>query len=126
MFLHFEMDFNRSVLHLVGAALSFIKCIWVFYICFLDWDDIPSSSALEEISEEEAVQIIAEPLLPLRSSTLQDYVDHSETLAKLVNLGMCDFVYVVCLCLELWRFYNLCFDLTGCLVNLKIGTVTNG
>ncbi|XP_072708244.1 transcription termination factor 3, mitochondrial isoform X1 [Ciconia boyciana] len=53
-----------------------------------DWDDIPPSSALEEISEEAAVQIIAEPLLPLQSSTLRDYVDHSETLAKLVHLGV--------------------------------------
>ncbi|XP_009948073.1 PREDICTED: transcription termination factor 3, mitochondrial [Leptosomus discolor] len=53
-----------------------------------DWDDIPPSFALEEISEEEAVQIIAEPLLPLQSSTLRDYVDHSETLAKLVHLGV--------------------------------------
>ncbi|KAM6318644.1 transcription termination factor 3, mitochondrial [Aegotheles albertisi] len=53
-----------------------------------DWDDIPPSSALEEISEEEAVQIIAEPLLPLQSSTLRDYVDHSETLTKLVHLGV--------------------------------------
>ncbi|XP_064010799.1 transcription termination factor 3, mitochondrial isoform X3 [Pogoniulus pusillus] len=53
-----------------------------------DWDDIPPSSALQEISEEEAVQIIAEPLLPLQSSTLRDYVDHSETLAKLIHLGV--------------------------------------
>ncbi|XP_074941554.1 transcription termination factor 3, mitochondrial isoform X2 [Phalacrocorax aristotelis] len=57
-------------------------------ILYEDWDDIPPSSALEEISEEEAVQIIAEPLLPLQSSTLRDYVDHSETLAKLVHLGV--------------------------------------
>ncbi|NXX69661.1 MTEF3 factor, partial [Spizella passerina] len=55
---------------------------------FSDWDDIPPSSALEVISEEEAVQIIAEPLLPIRSSTLRDYVDHSETLTKLVHLGV--------------------------------------
>ncbi|XP_063183303.1 transcription termination factor 3, mitochondrial isoform X1 [Chroicocephalus ridibundus] len=53
-----------------------------------DWDDVPPLSALEEISEEEAVQIVAEPLLPLHSSTLRDYVDHSETLAKLVHLGV--------------------------------------
>ncbi|XP_032911948.1 transcription termination factor 3, mitochondrial isoform X2 [Catharus ustulatus] len=53
-----------------------------------DWDDIPPSSALEVISEEEAVQIIAEPLVPLQSSTLRDYVDHSETLEKLVHLGV--------------------------------------
>ncbi|NXD06653.1 MTEF3 factor, partial [Nothocercus nigrocapillus] len=55
-----------------------------------DWDDIPPSSALEEISEEEAVKIIAEPLLPFQSSTLRDYVDHSETLTKLVHLGIFD------------------------------------
>ncbi|NWI06597.1 MTEF3 factor, partial [Tichodroma muraria] len=53
-----------------------------------DWDDIPPSSALEVISEEEAVQIVAEPLLPIQSSTLRDYVDHSETLAKLIHLGV--------------------------------------
>ncbi|XP_032775704.1 transcription termination factor 3, mitochondrial isoform X4 [Strigops habroptila] len=57
-------------------------------ILYEDWDDVPPSSALEEISEEEAVQIIAEPLLPLQSSTFRDYVDHSETLAKLVHLGV--------------------------------------
>lgn len=72
--------------------MSFTKCIWVSCICFLDWDDVPPSCALEEISEEEAVQIIAEPILPLQSSTLRDYVDHSETLAKLVHLGMCVWV----------------------------------
>ncbi|XP_030300439.1 transcription termination factor 3, mitochondrial isoform X2 [Calypte anna] len=57
-------------------------------VLYEDWDDIPPSSALAQISEEEAVQIIAEPLLPLQSSTLRDYVDHSETLAKLVHLGV--------------------------------------
>lgn len=102
------------------------KCIWVFYIYFSDWDDIRPSSALEVISEEEAVQIIAEPLLPIQSSTLRDYVDHSETLAKLVHLGMCDVVCVVSLCQKLCRSCNLCFALTGYLVNLKMGTVTNG
>lgn len=106
--------------------MSFTKGIWVFCICFSDWDDIPPSSALEVISEEEAVQIIAEPLLPIQSSTLRDYVDHSETLAKLVHLGMCDFVCVLCLWQELCRSCNLCFALTDYLVNLKMGTVTNG
>lgn len=110
----------------MGAALFFTKCIWVFHICFLDWDDIPPSSALEVISEEEAVQIIAEPLVPLQSSTLRDYVDHSETLEKLVHLGMCDFFCVVCLWQELRRSCNLCFALTGYPVNLKMETVTNG
>uniref|UniRef100_A0A8C8RWZ9 Transcription termination factor 3, mitochondrial n=1 Tax=Pelusios castaneus TaxID=367368 RepID=A0A8C8RWZ9_9SAUR len=53
-----------------------------------DWDDTRPLSALEEISEEEAVQIVAEPLLPLSSFTLEDYVDRSETLSKLVLLGV--------------------------------------
>ncbi|NXN92599.1 MTEF3 factor, partial [Rhinopomastus cyanomelas] len=53
-----------------------------------DWDDIPPSSALEEISEEEAVQIIAEQIPPFQSSTLRDYVDHSDTLTRLVHLGV--------------------------------------
>ncbi|XP_053876495.1 transcription termination factor 3, mitochondrial [Malaclemys terrapin pileata] len=52
------------------------------------WEDTPPSSALEEISEEEAVQIVAEPPLPLGSFTLRDYVDRSETLSKLVLLGV--------------------------------------
>lgn len=71
--------------------MSFTKCTLIFCIYFLDWDDVPPSSALEEISEEEAVKIIADPLLPPQSSTLRDYVDHSETLTKLVHLGVCDF-----------------------------------
>uniref|UniRef100_K7GDZ4 Mitochondrial transcription termination factor 3 n=1 Tax=Pelodiscus sinensis TaxID=13735 RepID=K7GDZ4_PELSI len=53
-----------------------------------DWDDTLPSSALDEISEEEAVQIVAEPPLPLSSFTLRDYVDRSETLSKLVLLGV--------------------------------------
>ncbi|KGL73192.1 hypothetical protein N309_14694 [Tinamus guttatus] len=57
-------------------------------VLYEDWDDIQPSSALEEISEEEAVKITAKPLLPFQSSTLRDYVDHSETLTKLVHLGV--------------------------------------
>ncbi|XP_019406361.1 PREDICTED: transcription termination factor 3, mitochondrial isoform X2 [Crocodylus porosus] len=53
-----------------------------------DWDSVLPLSALEEISEEEAVQIVAEPLLPFESFTLRDYVDRSETLTKLVHLGV--------------------------------------
>ncbi|XP_015265349.1 PREDICTED: transcription termination factor 3, mitochondrial [Gekko japonicus] len=52
------------------------------------WEESLPSSALEEISEDEAVQIVAEPPVPLESFTLQDYVDHSETLQKLVLLGV--------------------------------------
>lgn len=51
-------------------------------------DDLPSLSPLQPVSEEEAIQIEAHPLLPLSSFTLRDYVDHSETLQKLVQLGV--------------------------------------
>ncbi|XP_036120256.1 transcription termination factor 3, mitochondrial isoform X2 [Molossus molossus] len=51
-------------------------------------DDVPPLSPLQPISEEEAVQIIADPPLPPVSFTLRDYVDHSETLQKLVLLGV--------------------------------------
>ncbi|XP_036731419.2 transcription termination factor 3, mitochondrial isoform X3 [Manis pentadactyla] len=51
-------------------------------------DDLPPLSPLQPISEEEAVQIVADPLLPPASFTLRDYVDHSENLQKLVLLGV--------------------------------------
>uniref|UniRef100_A0ACB8FEV7 Transcription termination factor 3, mitochondrial n=1 Tax=Sphaerodactylus townsendi TaxID=933632 RepID=A0ACB8FEV7_9SAUR len=52
------------------------------------WEAPSPPSALEEISEDEAVRIVSEPPLPFESFTLQDYVDHSETLQKLVLLGV--------------------------------------
>ncbi|XP_060133679.1 transcription termination factor 3, mitochondrial isoform X1 [Zootoca vivipara] len=45
-------------------------------------------SPFEKVSEDEALQIRAEPPLPFESFSLQDYVDHSETLQKLVLLGV--------------------------------------
>lgn len=56
-------------------------------IGFKELDSVPPLSPLQPISEEEAVQIIADPPLPPVSFTLRDYVDHSETLQKLVLLG---------------------------------------
>ncbi|KAH0617551.1 hypothetical protein JD844_015927 [Phrynosoma platyrhinos] len=53
-----------------------------------DLEDALPSPALEEISEDEALQIPAKPPLPFESFTLQDYVDSSETLQKLVLLGV--------------------------------------
>ncbi|XP_051058492.1 transcription termination factor 3, mitochondrial [Phodopus roborovskii] len=53
-----------------------------------DLDDLPPLSPMQPVSEEEAVQIVAHPLLPLSSSTLGDYIDHSETLQRLVQLGV--------------------------------------
>ncbi|XP_068942694.1 transcription termination factor 3, mitochondrial [Petaurus breviceps papuanus] len=51
-------------------------------------EDLPPISPLQQISEEDAVQIIAEPPLPPTSFTLRDYVDRSDTLQKLVLLGV--------------------------------------
>ncbi|XP_072426267.1 transcription termination factor 3, mitochondrial isoform X5 [Chiloscyllium punctatum] len=50
--------------------------------------DVPPYSPFDELSEEEALQIEASPSLPPTSFTLRDYVDQSETLTKLVLLGV--------------------------------------
>uniref|UniRef100_F6QV92 Transcription termination factor 3, mitochondrial n=1 Tax=Monodelphis domestica TaxID=13616 RepID=F6QV92_MONDO len=51
-------------------------------------DDLSPISPLQQISEEDALQIVAEPPLPPASFTLRDYVDRSKTLQKLVLLGV--------------------------------------
>ncbi|KAL1767818.1 transcription termination factor 3, mitochondrial, partial [Sigmodon hispidus] len=51
-------------------------------------DNLPPLSPIQPISEEEAIQIVAHPLLPLSSFTLGDYIDSSETLQKLVQFGV--------------------------------------
>ncbi|XP_053323621.1 transcription termination factor 3, mitochondrial [Spea bombifrons] len=53
-----------------------------------DLESLPPLSPLEEISENEAVQIDADPPISPASFSLKDYVDRSETLQKLVNLGV--------------------------------------
>ncbi|RXN26280.1 transcription termination factor mitochondrial [Labeo rohita] len=54
----------------------------------IDLDAVVRPSPLQEISEEEAVQIQVPSALPPESSTLRPYVDKSETLSKLVQLGV--------------------------------------
>ncbi|XP_029918778.1 transcription termination factor 3, mitochondrial isoform X2 [Myripristis murdjan] len=54
----------------------------------LDVDAAKSLSALEEISDEEAVSISVPSALPPATTSLRDYVDKSETLSKLVQLGV--------------------------------------
>ncbi|KAG5843098.1 hypothetical protein ANANG_G00184880 [Anguilla anguilla] len=56
--------------------------------CLVDLDRAPPLSPFEEISEEEAVQIVALPPLPPVSTALRDYVNQSETLRMLVHLGV--------------------------------------
>ncbi|XP_015213118.1 transcription termination factor 3, mitochondrial isoform X2 [Lepisosteus oculatus] len=48
----------------------------------------PPLSPFAELSEDDAVQISVHPVLPAVSVTLRDYVDQSETLSKLVLLGV--------------------------------------
>ncbi|XP_029370379.1 transcription termination factor 3, mitochondrial [Echeneis naucrates] len=54
----------------------------------LDMDSAAGFSALEEISDEEAISICIPPGIPPTSTSLKDYVDKSETLCKLVQLGV--------------------------------------
>jgi len=108
--LAFWNGFEEICITFEGSSFVITKCTLIFCIYFLDWDDVPPS----------------DPLLPPQSSTLRDYVDHSETLTKLVHLGMSDFVYVFSVLPEPWRFCSLCFDLIGGFVNLKISDCRNG
>nr|XP_040044297.1 transcription termination factor 3, mitochondrial isoform X1 [Gasterosteus aculeatus aculeatus] len=54
----------------------------------LDLDAAAEFSAFEVISDEEAVRISVPSAMPPASTSLRDYVDHSETLSKLVQLGV--------------------------------------
>lgn len=61
----------------------------MFFLYFLhlpDLDVAAEFSALE-ISDEEAVSISVPAAIPPASTSLRDYVDKSETLSKLVQLG---------------------------------------
>ena len=51
-------------------------------------DAAPRLSPLDEISEEEALRLDVPSAFPPASFSLRDYVDESETLSKLVQLGM--------------------------------------
>ncbi|XP_056378410.1 transcription termination factor 3, mitochondrial [Hyla sarda] len=51
-------------------------------------EDVPAFSPLDVITEEEAAMIVPQPPIPPGSYTLRDYVDSSETLQKLVLLGV--------------------------------------
>ncbi|XP_028317339.1 transcription termination factor 3, mitochondrial [Gouania willdenowi] len=54
----------------------------------LDLDAATEFPALEKISDEEAVSISVPSSIPPASFSLKDYVDKSETLSKLVQLGV--------------------------------------
>ncbi|XP_030003073.1 transcription termination factor 3, mitochondrial [Sphaeramia orbicularis] len=54
----------------------------------LNLDVTPELSALEEISDDEAITISVPSAIPPASTSLKEYVDQSETLSKLVQLGV--------------------------------------
>lgn len=54
----------------------------------MDLDAQSCLSPFEEISDEDAIQIVVPDNLPATSFTLRDYVDKSETLTNLVHLGV--------------------------------------
>ncbi|XP_066531443.1 transcription termination factor 3, mitochondrial [Hoplias malabaricus] len=53
-----------------------------------DLNELPCPSPFKEISEEDALQITVPSDLPPATVTLRDYVDQSETLRTLVQLGV--------------------------------------
>lgn len=63
------------------------KLFCLYFLHLPDLDAAAEFSALEEISDEEAVSICVPAAMPPASTTLRDYVDRSETLSKLVQLG---------------------------------------
>lgn len=65
--------------------LNVLFCLYFLHLP--DLDDAAEFSALEEISDEEAVTISVPSAIPPASVSLRDYVDQSETLSKLVQLG---------------------------------------
>lgn len=76
--------YRNSFLHVHDTADSVLS---FFMTRCKEVDDLPPLSPLQSVSEEEAIQIAAYSPLPISSFTLADYVDHSKTLQKLVQLG---------------------------------------
>ncbi|XP_026867474.2 transcription termination factor 3, mitochondrial isoform X1 [Electrophorus electricus] len=74
---------NSNLHHIASTQVSFPACE-----TFIDLDAVPCPSPFEEISEQDAIQITVPPGLPPVTFTLRDYVDKSETLQKLVQLGV--------------------------------------
>uniref|UniRef100_A0A8C1SMP2 Transcription termination factor 3, mitochondrial n=1 Tax=Cyprinus carpio TaxID=7962 RepID=A0A8C1SMP2_CYPCA len=78
---------QRAHLTLLQHTLIELSCS-SYVLSSVDLDAAVHPSPLQEISEEEAVQIHVPSALPPESSTLRPYVDESETLSKLVQLGV--------------------------------------
>ncbi|XP_020788487.1 transcription termination factor 3, mitochondrial isoform X2 [Boleophthalmus pectinirostris] len=88
-----QMCHYSSVKHLqiLTSATDFVSnksCVLQDPKQAIDLDANVELSALEEIDDEEAVTISVPTALPPLSTSLKDYVDKSETLSKLVQLGV--------------------------------------
>ncbi|XP_033830623.1 transcription termination factor 3, mitochondrial [Periophthalmus magnuspinnatus] len=88
-----QMCYYSSAKHLevLTSATDFVSnksCVLQGPKQAIDLDDNVELSALEEIDDEEAVRISVPTALPPSSTSLKDYVDKSETLSKLVQLGV--------------------------------------
>ena len=59
----------------------------LYYLHLSDLEAATEVSALEEIDDVEALSIPVPSAIPPASTSLRDYVDQSETLSKLVQLG---------------------------------------
>lgn len=55
---------------------------------YVDLNSAPQLSPFEVMSDEEAIRLIVPSSLPPASFSLRDYVDESETLSKLLHLGV--------------------------------------
>ncbi|XP_056335436.1 transcription termination factor 3, mitochondrial [Danio aesculapii] len=77
---------NEAGKHVVPLEKSAMHQTSQVYLSGLD--AVVRPSPLQEISDEEAVQIQVPSVLPADSFTLRPYVEKSETLRKLVQLGV--------------------------------------
>ncbi len=103
--------------YILLACESLIELSCSSFVLFsVDLDAAVHPSPLQEISEEEAVQIHVPSALPPESSTLRPYVDKSETLSKLVQLGVSHVLSKLC-----W----IILDLSNPLVILQVSTSGN-
>ncbi|KAM9385256.1 transcription termination factor 3, mitochondrial [Pholidichthys leucotaenia] len=79
-----------SKTHIIGHSAPLVPTSDAVPVSQLSLDLEAGSefSTLEEISDDEAVSISIPPAIPPASTSLRDYVDKSETLSKLVQLGV--------------------------------------
>lgn len=80
---HLTLEFDLNFY--LEREMNALFCLYFLYLP--DLDAATEFSALEEISDEEAVRIYVPSAMPPDSISLRDYVDQSETLSKLVQLG---------------------------------------